>query len=136
MKNLLACVLATSLAFAPSPDLRAQGHYPNKIIRLVVPYSAGGTGVQPFARARDTSDNPTPSGTACLIAALRLVGLLADRAQFAARADGQVVFALHRIDDAHLDAGQRQADAAGHVQALNRVGVGGHVRLGQAIALD
>jgi uncharacterized protein len=48
---------------------------------------AGGDGVQPFARARDTSDNPTPSGTACLVAALRLVGLLADRDDFAARAD-------------------------------------------------
>ncbi len=46
MKTLLACVLATSLAFGLSPDLRAQGTYPNKIIRLVVPYSAGGTGDQ------------------------------------------------------------------------------------------
>ena len=48
---------------------------------------AGGTGPQPFARARDTSDNPTPSGTACLVAALRLTGLLADRPDLAARAD-------------------------------------------------
>ena len=57
---------------------------------------AGGTGVQPFARARDTSDNPTPSGTACLIAALRLVGLLADRADFAARADAAAA-TLHGV---------------------------------------
>ncbi len=48
---------------------------------------ADGNGVRPFARARDTADNPTPSGTACLVAALRLVGLLADRSDFGARAD-------------------------------------------------
>lgn len=40
-----------------------------------------------FARARDVSDNPTPSGTMCLVAALRLTGLLSDRADFIARAD-------------------------------------------------
>jgi tripartite-type tricarboxylate transporter receptor subunit TctC len=46
MKCLFACVFATSLAFGPSPDLHAQTTYPNKTIRLVVPYSAGGTGDQ------------------------------------------------------------------------------------------
>ena len=47
-------------------------------------------GLRPFARARDTADNPTPSGTACLVAALRLVGLLADRADFTERAEAAV----------------------------------------------
>ena len=46
MKTLLACVLATSLTLGLSPDVNAQEAYPNKIIRLVVPYSAGGTGDQ------------------------------------------------------------------------------------------
>ncbi len=41
-----------------------------------------------FARPRDVSDNPTPSGTIALVAALRAAGLLADRADFGARADG------------------------------------------------
>jgi uncharacterized protein YyaL (SSP411 family) len=40
-----------------------------------------------FARPRDVQDNPTPSGTMCLVAALRLVALLADRPELAARAD-------------------------------------------------
>ncbi len=40
-----------------------------------------------YVRPRDVSDNPTPSGTSALIAALRLTGLLADRADFIARAD-------------------------------------------------
>ena len=40
-----------------------------------------------FARPRDVSDNPTPSGTSALIAALRLVGLLADDAALIERAD-------------------------------------------------
>ncbi len=45
-------------------------------------------GAEPlFARPRDLSDNPTPSGTITLIKALRLVGLLADRPDFAARAE-------------------------------------------------
>ncbi len=40
-----------------------------------------------YVRPRDVSDNPTPSGTSALVAALRLVGLLADRADLVARAD-------------------------------------------------
>ncbi|MCC6498448.1 MAG: thioredoxin domain-containing protein [Propionibacteriaceae bacterium] len=40
-----------------------------------------------FARARDVSDNPTPSGTSALIAALRLVGLLAADEALIVRAD-------------------------------------------------
>ncbi len=60
---------------------------------------AGGDGVHPFARARDTSDNPTPSGTACLVAALRLAGLLADRPDLAARADAAAA-TLHGVLEA------------------------------------
>ncbi|MDQ7992841.1 MAG: thioredoxin domain-containing protein [Propionicimonas sp.] len=40
-----------------------------------------------YTRPRDLSDNPTPSGTSALVAALRLVGLLADRGGFIERAD-------------------------------------------------
>ena len=40
-----------------------------------------------YVRPRDVSDNPTPSGTSALAAALRLVGLLADRPGYLARAD-------------------------------------------------
>lgn len=40
-----------------------------------------------FARPRDVADNPTPSGTLCLVQALRQVGLLADRPDFLDRAD-------------------------------------------------
>jgi len=40
-----------------------------------------------FARPRDVSDNPTPSGTSSLIAALRLVALLAEVPAFEERAE-------------------------------------------------
>ncbi|MCA0251496.1 MAG: thioredoxin domain-containing protein [Actinobacteria bacterium] len=40
-----------------------------------------------YVRPRDVSDNPTPSGTSALVAALRLTGLLADRPEYLARAD-------------------------------------------------
>lgn len=40
-----------------------------------------------FARPRDVADSPTPSGTMSLVAALRHVGLLADRPDFIERAD-------------------------------------------------
>ena len=40
-----------------------------------------------YLRPRDVSDNPTPSGTSALVAALRLVGLLADRHDLTARAE-------------------------------------------------
>ncbi|MEA4943570.1 MAG: thioredoxin domain-containing protein [Propionicimonas sp.] len=40
-----------------------------------------------YVRPRDVSDNPTPSGSSALIAALRLVGLLADRPALIERAD-------------------------------------------------
>ena len=40
-----------------------------------------------FTRPRDVTDNPTPSGTTALVAALRVAGQLADRPDFLARAD-------------------------------------------------
>ncbi|WP_040162110.1 thioredoxin domain-containing protein [Nigerium massiliense] len=48
-------------------------------------YDAAETGL--FSRPRDVTDNPTPSGTSALVAALRTVGLLADRQDFLDRAD-------------------------------------------------
>ncbi len=48
-------------------------------------YDAVDTGL--FDRPRSVTDNVTPSGTSALIAALRLVGLLAERPDFAERAD-------------------------------------------------
>ena len=40
-----------------------------------------------YARPRDVTDNPTPSGTMALVAALRVVGELASRSDFLERAD-------------------------------------------------
>ncbi|MGB7963295.1 MAG: thioredoxin domain-containing protein, partial [Propionicimonas sp.] len=50
-------------------------------------YDSAADAEQLFARPRDLSDNPTPSGTSSLIAALRLVGLMADDPAYLARAD-------------------------------------------------
>lgn len=78
-------------------------------------------GPQPFARARDTSDNPTPSGTACLVAALRLVGLLADRADFGARADAAAATLHGMVEAAPRFAGWAFADILIADQAANRL---------------
>ncbi|WP_232549629.1 thioredoxin domain-containing protein [Propioniciclava soli] len=43
-----------------------------------------------FSRPRDVTDNPTPSGTMALVAALRLLGELAARPDLLARADAAV----------------------------------------------
>ncbi len=43
-----------------------------------------------YARARDVADNATPSGTATLVAALRLVGLLSGEQAYGRRADEAV----------------------------------------------
>ncbi|SDL40708.1 thioredoxin domain-containing protein [Tessaracoccus oleiagri] len=48
-------------------------------------YDAVDTGL--FRRPRSLTDNVTPSGTAALVKALRLVGLLAERPEFVERAD-------------------------------------------------
>ena len=68
-------------------------------------------GLRPFARARDTSDNPTPCGTACLVTALRLVALLADRADFADRADAAARTVHGMVEAAPRFAGWALADA-------------------------
>mgnify|MGYP001225581254 FL=1 len=62
---------------------------------------------QLWARPRSLADNPTPSGTSTLIAALRLVGLLADRADYLERAD-QAALTLRGL----LQAAPRFAGAA------------------------
>ncbi|MEZ5129266.1 MAG: thioredoxin domain-containing protein [Micropruina glycogenica] len=75
-------------------------------------YDAPATdGLRPFARARDTSDNPTPSGTACLVTALRLVALLADRPDFADRADAAARTVHGMVEAAPRFAGWALADA-------------------------
>ena len=75
-------------------------------------YDAPATdGLRPFARARDTSDNPTPSGAACLVAALRLVALLADRPDFADRADDAARTLHGMVEAAPRFAGWALADA-------------------------
>ena len=60
-----------------------------------------------YARPRDVSDNPTPSGTSSLVSALRVVGLLADRPDFLERAD-----AAARTTWGTVEAGPRFAPAA------------------------
>ncbi|MBK8448354.1 MAG: thioredoxin domain-containing protein [Micropruina sp.] len=78
-------------------------------------------GARPFARARDTSDNPTPSGTACVVAALRLVALLADRPDFAARADAAARTLHGMVEAAPRFAGWALADLLIEDQARNRL---------------
>ena len=80
-----------------------------------------GNGVQPFARARDTADNPTPSGTACLVAALRLVALLADRPELGTRADQATVTLRGVLQAAPRFAGWAFADALIADQAAKRL---------------
>ncbi|HVK44688.1 MAG TPA: thioredoxin domain-containing protein [Micropruina sp.] len=74
-------------------------------------------GLRPFARARDTSDNPTPSGTACLVAGLRLAGLLADRADLGARADAAALTMHGMVEAAPRFAGWALADVLTKDQA-------------------
>ncbi|MGV8910587.1 MAG: thioredoxin domain-containing protein [Propionicimonas sp.] len=64
-----------------------------------------------FARARDVSDNPTPSGTSSLIAALRLVGLLADDAALIERADLAALTVRGLLEQAPRFAGSALLDA-------------------------
>ncbi len=82
---------------------------------------ADGNGVPPFARARDTADNPTPSGTACLVAALRLVGLLADRSDFEPRADQAAATLRGVLQAAPRFAGWAFVDALIADQAAKRL---------------
>jgi uncharacterized protein YyaL (SSP411 family) len=64
-----------------------------------------------FARPRDTSDNPTPSGTSALVAGLRLVALLADRPELAARADAAALTLRGLLEQAPRFAGSALVDA-------------------------
>ena len=66
---------------------------------------------QLFARARDVSDNPTPSGTSALVAALRLVALLAERPDLAERADAAALTLRGLLEQAPRFAGSALVDA-------------------------
>ncbi|MFT4108544.1 thioredoxin domain-containing protein [Propionicimonas sp.] len=66
---------------------------------------------QLWARARDVSDNPTPSGTSALIAALRLVALLAERPELDARASAAAESLVGILEQAPRFAGSALVDA-------------------------
>ena len=66
---------------------------------------------QLFARPRDVRDNPTPSGTSALVAALRSVALLADRPEFVERADAAAATVRGTAQGAPRFAGWGLADA-------------------------
>ncbi len=70
-------------------------------------YDTAADAEQLWARPRSLADNPTPSGTSTLIAALRLVGLLADDPALIERAD-QAALTLRGL----LEAAPRFAGAA------------------------
>ena len=63
-----------------------------------------------YVRPRDVSDNPTPSGTSALVAALRLVGLLADRSDFLGRADAAALTVRGLVEAAPRFAGSALVD--------------------------
>lgn len=64
-----------------------------------------------FARPRAFGDDPTPSGTSAMIAALRLVSLLADRADYAERADAAALTLSGILAENPRFAGAALADA-------------------------
>ncbi len=64
-----------------------------------------------IVRPRDVSDNPTPSGTSALVAALRLVGLLADDATLIARADAAAETVRGLLEQTPRFAGSALVDA-------------------------
>ena len=74
-------------------------------------HDAASDAEQLFARPRDVSDNPTPSGTSSLIAALRLVGLLADDSALIERADLAAVTVRGLLEQAPRFAGSALLDA-------------------------
>lgn len=74
-------------------------------------YDAAADAEQLFARPRDVSDNPTPSGTASLVSALRLVALLADRPDFAERAEAAAATLAGVLEQAPRFAGSALVDA-------------------------
>ena len=68
---------------------RAEALLADAVVRFDAPEGGfyDGAADDLYTRPRDVQDNPTPSGTMSLVAALRLVGLLADRPALIARAD-------------------------------------------------
>lgn len=66
---------------------------------------------QLYARPRDVTDNPTPSGTSALIAALRLAALLADRPDFTERADVAALTVRGALESNPRFAGSALVDA-------------------------
>lgn len=66
---------------------------------------------QLWARPRSLADNPTPSGTSTLIAALRLVGLLADEPRHLERADQAALTLRGLLQTAPRFAGAALTDA-------------------------
>jgi len=74
-------------------------------------YDAAADAEELFARPRDTSDNPTPSGTSALVAALRLVALLADRPDLASWADAAALTLRGLLEQAPRFAGSALVDA-------------------------
>ena len=74
-------------------------------------HDAASDAEQLWARARDVSDNPTPSGTSALVAALRLVALLADRPELDARADAAAATLAGILEQAPRFAGSALVDA-------------------------
>jgi uncharacterized protein YyaL (SSP411 family) len=74
-------------------------------------FDTGVDAEQLYARARDVADNPTPSGTSSLIEALRLVALLADRPDFAERADRAALTVRGAVEANPQFAGSALVDA-------------------------
>ncbi|MGC3994222.1 MAG: thioredoxin domain-containing protein [Propionicimonas sp.] len=74
-------------------------------------FDAAADAEQLWARARDVSDNPTPSGTSALIAALRLVALLAERPDLEARANAAAATLVGILEQAPRFAGSALVDA-------------------------
>ncbi len=71
-------------------------------------HDAADTGL--YDRPRATTDNVTPSGTSALVAALRLVGLLAERDDFITRADAAARTTWDAVSSAPRFAGSALAD--------------------------
>jgi hypothetical protein len=64
-----------------------------------------------FARPRDVRDNPTPSGSSALIAALRLVALMAEVPEFSERADAGAATVRGAMEASPRFAGSALVDA-------------------------
>ncbi|MHA6511058.1 thioredoxin domain-containing protein [Tessaracoccus sp. Z1128] len=71
-------------------------------------YDAADTGL--FDRPRSTTDNVTPSGTSALVAALRVVGLLAERPDLIERADAAARTTWPAVAESPRFAGAALAD--------------------------